>query len=87
MVGNSCCLAVGDVELLNNHLEQAPENLLAFIDGQISSFLETPEPEPERPKKRRRLTEWNTSQTPPAGPDDYLTLARVDISMVRLRLY
>ena len=86
MVGKSC-LAMGDVELLKNHVEQAPENLLAFIDERVSSFQETPEPEPERPKKRRRLTESNTSQTPPAGPNDYLTLARVDISMVRLRSY
>ena len=79
--------AMGHVELLNNLLDQAPENLVAFLDGRTSSFLEIPEPEPERPKKRRRLTESNTSQTPPAGPDDYLTLARVDISMVRLRSY
>ena len=78
---------MGDVELLNNHLEQAPESLVAFIDGRTSSFLETSELEQERPKKRRKLTESNTSQTRLAGPDDYLTLARVDISMVRLRSY
>ena len=73
--------------MLNNHLEQAPEDLIAFIDGRIPYVLEAPEREPERPKKRRRLTESNTSQTPPAGPDDSLTLARVDISMVRLRSF
>ena len=72
------------VELLNNHTEQAPDNLVAFIDGRISSPLEPPEPEFERPKKRRKLTPPNTSQTPPAAPSDCLALARVDMSMVRL---
>ena len=83
----SCRPVVGDVELLNYHLEQAPENLVAFFEGPTSSFIGSSEPEPQRPKKRRKLTESNTSQTPPAGPDDYLTLARVDISMVGLVSY
>lgn len=70
-----------DVEVLNNHPEQAPENLVAFIDGRA---LSSPEPEPERPRKKRKLAGPNTAKTPPGGPDDsHLTLARIDISIVR----
>lgn len=74
--------ATRDVEVLNNHLEQAPENLVAFADGRTVSSPESSEPEPERPWKKRKLAGPNTSKTPPSG-DDQLTLARVDISLVR----
>ena len=75
---------MGDVERLKKNPEQAPEKLVAFIDGQILSSPEPSEPEPERPKKKRKLTGPIEPKTPPSGSDDYLTLARVDISMVRL---
>lgn len=66
--------------------DQAPENLVAFLDGRTLSSSEPSEPEPERPKKRRKLTGPNTLETPfhPSDPDDYLTLARVDIVIVRV---
>ncbi len=75
------------VELLNNNLDQAPENLLALLDGRPFSSSERSEPESERPKKRRKVTGPDTSKTPLYSGDSagYLTLARVDISMVRLR--
>ena len=74
-----------DIEVLNNHPEQAPENLVAFVDGRTVSSPEFSEPEPERPRKKRKLAGPNsTSKTPPSGEyDDQLTLARVDISLVR----
>lgn len=63
--------------------EQAPDDMLAFLDGRTVSPSEIPEPEPERPKKRRKLTGPKTSKTPFHSIDshDSLTLARVDIKM------
>lgn len=73
------------VELLINSSDHAPENLVAFLDGRPLPFSEPSGPEPERPKKRRKITGPHTSNTPLHSSDanDFLTLARVDISMVK----
>lgn len=79
-------LTTGVVELLNSNSDQAPENLVAFLDGRKSSSSGPSDPEQERPKKRRKLAGPNRSKTPlhSSDSDDYLTLARVDISLVGL---
>lgn len=76
--------AMRSVQLLNNNPGQAPENLIAFIDGRTFSSPDPQELESERPKKKRKVSGPDTSKTPlhSSGPDDYLTLARVDITMV-----
>ena len=75
----------GFADLLNNNSDEAPESLIAFLDGRILSSSEPSEPEPERPEKRRKLTGPRTPKTPLESSDlyDVLTLARVDISIVR----
>ena len=77
---------MGAAELLNNNSDQAPDNLVAFLDGRTFSSPEPCELERERPKKRRKLIGSNASKRPlhASDTDDCLTLARVDISMVRL---
>ncbi|CAF9904360.1 MAG: hypothetical protein ALECFALPRED_007533 [Alectoria fallacina] len=58
--------------------------MVAFLDGPtLFPSEQASTPEPQRPKKRRKLTGRNTSKTPlhSIDSDDFLTLARVDISI------
>ena len=74
-----------EIELLNKNLEQAPENLVAFIDGQVLIPSDFSEAELKRPKKKRKVTGPKIPETLlHLNGLDYLTLARVDINMVRL---
>ena len=84
MVSNSC-QHLGEVESLNKNPEQAPASLLAFLDGQPLASSELSQTEPERPKKKRRLIGSDTAETSLhlSSSDDYLTLARADLSMVK----
>ena len=71
---------------LKGALEQAPENLIAFIDGRPLTSPEPSEPESGPVRKKRKLTGPDTSKILPllSRTDDYLTLSRVDVTMVRL---
>ena len=70
---------------MNRYAEQAPETLVAFLDGQTSPSLARSNTNTEPPRKRRKVTGGNAAKVflPPAAPNDYLTLAHVDLSIVR----
>ena len=71
---------------MNRYAEQAPETLVAFLDGRTPPSIPRPNTNtnPEPPRKRRKVTGGSAAKVllPPAAPDDYLTLARVDLSIV-----
>ena len=70
---------------MNRYAEQAPETLVAFLDGRTLPSITQSDTNTEPPRKRRKVTGGNAAKMilPPAAPDDYLTLARVDLSIVR----
>ena len=65
--------------------EQAPETLVAFLDGRALQPVARSNTNIEPPRKRRKVTAGNAAKVlpPPAVLDDYLTLARIDLSIVR----
>ena len=70
---------------MNRYAEQAPETLVAFLDGRALLSITRPDTNTEPPRKRRKVTVGNAAKVlpPPAVPYDYLTLARIDLSIVR----
>ena len=70
---------------MNRCAEQAPETLVAFLDGRTPPSITHSNTDTEPPRKRRKVTGGSAAKVllPPAVPDDYLTLARVDLSIVR----
>ena len=70
---------------MNRYAEQAPETLVAFLDGRTSPSIPRSNTITEPPRKRRKVSGGSAAKLllPPAAPDDYLTLARVDLSIVR----
>lgn len=70
---------------MNRYAEQAPETLVAFLDGRALPSITRSDTDTEPPRKRRKVNVGNAAKVlpPPAVPDDYLTLARIDLSIVR----
>ena len=70
---------------MNRYAEQAPETLVAFLDGRTPPSITRSDTNTEPPRKRRKVTGGSAAKVllPPAAPDDYLTLARIDLSIVR----
>ena len=70
---------------MNRYAEQASETLVAFLDGQTPPSIARSNTTTEPPRKRRKVTGGNAAKVvlPPAAPHDYLTLAHVDLSIVR----
>lgn len=58
---------------------------MAFLDGRALPSITRSDTDTEPPRKRRKVTAGNAAKVlpPPAAPDDYLTLARIDLSIVR----
>jgi hypothetical protein len=65
--------------------EQPPETLVAFLDGKTPPSTTYSDKDQEPPRKRRKVTSSNAAiaPLPSAASDEYLTLARVDLSIVR----
>lgn len=63
---------------------QAPETLAVFLDGRIPPSTRSSDTDQEPPKKKRKGTSSSAAKAPltSAASDDYLTLARVDLSIV-----
>lgn len=70
---------------MNRYAEQAPETLVAFLDGRALPSITRSNTNTEPPRKRRKVTAGNAAKVlpPPAVLDDHLTLARIDLSIVR----
>lgn len=82
----SSLLGILRLDFLNANFgpEQAPQTLVAFLGGKTPPSATCSDTDQEPPKKRRKVTSSNTATAPlpSAASDEYLTLARVDLSIV-----